>query len=82
MYPQIDEAELERRVALYLAATRPELKRLDVTAQGGTVRLSGQLSTFYLRQLALSAAKRVAGVQCVKDAIEVPLASRRQVSLA
>jgi osmotically-inducible protein OsmY len=73
MYPHIQQSELEQRIKLHLAATRPELSRLDVRADGGTVRLSGQVASFYLRQLALSAVKRVAGVLCVSDDIEVPV---------
>jgi hypothetical protein len=72
MYPRIDESDLERRIELFLAATRPELRGLHVQARGGTVRLAGQLRTFYLRQLALEATKHVPGVQLVVDAIEVP----------
>jgi osmotically-inducible protein OsmY len=56
-----------------MTATRPELARLGIRVDGGTVRLSGQVASFYLRQLALSAARRVAGVQCVVDEIEVPI---------
>jgi osmotically-inducible protein OsmY len=72
MHPQIDEGELERRVKLFLASTRPELRGLHIRAHGGTVRLAGQLTSFYLRQLALEATKRVAGVQSVVDTIQVP----------
>jgi osmotically-inducible protein OsmY len=73
MYPQIDEGDLEQRIKLHLKATRPEFKNVAVSVNSGTVRLSGQLASFYLRQLALAAAQRVAGVQRVRDAIEVPL---------
>lgn len=71
MYPLVEQSELEQRVKLYLTATRPELAMVRVRAHGSTVRLSGEVATFYLRQLALSAAKHVAGVQCVDDDIEV-----------
>jgi len=47
-------------------------------AQGSTVRLSGEVSSFYLRQLALSAAQRVAGVQCVDDNIQVAIIRRNR----
>jgi hypothetical protein len=73
MYPHLEESELQRRVKLYLAATRPELGRLIVQTDGNTVRLSGELASFYLRQLAIGAVKRVAGVQNVADEIEVPM---------
>jgi hypothetical protein len=82
MYPLVGETELERRVKLYMAATRPELSRLGVRASGSTVRLTGRVGSFYLRQLALAAAQRVAGVQCVADDIEValPPAERRHAA--
>jgi hypothetical protein len=73
MYPHLEESELQRRVKLHVAATRPELARLSVWAHGSTVRLSGQVASFYLRQLALEAAKHVAGVQRVIDDLEVPI---------
>src|SRR5687768_4382677 len=73
MYPYLEESELQRRVKLHVSATRPELARIGVRAQGGTVRLSGQVASFHLRQLALEAAKHVAGVQCVVDDLEVPI---------
>ncbi len=73
MYPHLEENELQRRVKLHVAATRTELAKVCVRAHGGTVRLSGQVASFYLRQLALEAAKHVAGVQYVVDEIEVPV---------
>jgi osmotically-inducible protein OsmY len=79
MYPLAGENDLEQRVKLYLAATRRELSRIGVRANGSTVRLTGQVGSFYLRQLALAAAQRVAGVQFVADDIEVAL-SRREIA--
>lgn len=69
------DALLEMRVKAYLATKRPALGKLSVSADAGTVRLSGPVSSFYLRQLALSAASRVAGVLHVVDDIEVPVPS-------
>lgn len=54
--------ELTRRVKLYLGTVRCELSRLQVWACAGTVHLAGAVRTFYARQLAISAAARVAGV--------------------
>ena len=71
MYPLVEQTDLEQRVKLFLTSTRPELATIRVRAQGSTVRLSGEVATFYLRQLALSAVQRVAGVQTVADDIEV-----------
>src|SRR5687768_13937904 len=73
MYPHLEESELAQRVRLRMTAIRPELGGISVTVDHGTVRLSGQTATFYLRQLALTAAQHVAGVQHVVDDIEVPI---------
>jgi len=66
-----DESDLEKRVRLFIASTRPGFAQLSVRADGATIHLSGQVGSFYLRQLAISAAKRVAGVQQVIDEVEV-----------
>lgn len=65
--------DLARRVKLYLTAVRTELGKLNVWANSGTVQLAGPVGTFYARQLAISAAMRVAGVQRVIDDIDVPV---------
>ena len=64
--------ELRQRVVLHLASCRPELSRVDVLAEDGTVILRGELSTFFLRQLAAERTRRVAGVRLLVDQIEVP----------
>ena len=69
--PATDQSNLERRVRLFIAATRPQFARICVQTECGTVRLSGQVASFYLRQLAIGAARRVAGVQRIIDEIEV-----------
>jgi osmotically-inducible protein OsmY len=65
------DAELAHRVRLYLGAQRKELVHLSVVAELGNVRLVGAVDSFYLKQLALSRARRVAGVVCVIDELEV-----------
>lgn len=46
--------------------------RVDVDATGSdTVHLSGEVPSFYLRQVAVSIAKHVAGVRHVSDGIRV-----------
>ncbi len=82
MYPQINEFDLENRVTLHLHSLRPEFRNLRVEAQGGAVRLSGRVTSFYLRQLAFAATRRVAGVQRVSDAIEVPEAPTPRACVA
>jgi len=64
--------ELSRRVRLYLRATRLEFGAVEVEAvDDSVVRLSGSLGSFYSRQLAVAAARRVAGVRRVIDEISV-----------
>lgn len=82
MYLLTDDNELETRVRLCLTDARPELNVIGVQAHGETVRLSGNLTSFYLRQLALEAAKRVPGVRSVVDCMEVHIARRLQFAEA
>lgn len=63
--------ELRQRVVLHLTTCRTELGGIDVLAEEGTVTLRGELPLFYLRQLAIERARRVAGVRLVVDRIEV-----------
>ena len=64
--------ELRRRVVLHLASCRPELCVIEVLVEDGIVTLCGELSTFFLRQLAAERTRRVAGVRLLVDQIEVP----------
>ena len=70
----VDE-DLEKRVKLYLSAKHPELGKLLVWVDGGSVRLSGSVSSFHVRQLALSITSHVAGVRHIVDDIAVPVAT-------
>jgi hypothetical protein len=65
------DADLTKRVRIFLINSRYELSGLDVVAHDGIVTLVGPVSTFYLRQLATACARRVAGVRKVIDGIEV-----------
>jgi osmotically-inducible protein OsmY len=58
-------------VTLFLSSARPELARVSVRANDGIVELAGVVPSFYLRQLAIACARRVAGVQAVIDQIHV-----------
>ncbi len=76
MITVMDE-DLEKRVRLYLSARHPELGKLRVWVDGGTVRLAGPASSFHVRQLALSIAHHVAGVRRIVDDIAVPSATNQ-----
>jgi hypothetical protein len=67
----LEDEDLAVRVGLYLQHTRPELRGVNVAVQHGFVHLSGAVTTFHLRQLALAAACRVAGVRQVIDELVV-----------
>jgi hypothetical protein len=66
------DADLVRRARAYLASRGfLSFRRLDIGSRGGVVTLTGTLSTYYERQVALESARRVAGVLGVVDAIRV-----------
>ena len=67
-----EDSVLASRVQLFLASQpRPALRYLHVQARGSTVTLSGLVTTFYERQLALQCSRRVAGVRTLIDEITV-----------
>jgi osmotically-inducible protein OsmY len=64
--------DLQQRVALHLQNRQLAYGgRVRVEARGGTVYLSGQVPTFYQRQLVYAATRRVAGVVRVMDELTV-----------
>jgi osmotically-inducible protein OsmY len=64
--------ELQQRVALVLQSRQLVFGgRLRVEAHQGAVTLSGQVPTFYQRQLIYAAVRKVAGVTRVVDQLEV-----------
>ena len=67
-----EDSQLARRVRLFLASQpRAALRYLQVQASGSTVKISGLVTTFYERQLALQASRQVAGVRQLIDEITV-----------
>ena len=66
------DADLVRRVRAYLASRGfLSFRRIEIESHGGIVTLTGTLSSYYERQVALESARRVAGVLGVVDAIRV-----------
>jgi osmotically-inducible protein OsmY len=64
--------DLRRRVKLFLDNSNlPGLRHITINVDGGHVVLSGQVQTFYERQLAGEFSRRVAGVLQVSDQLEV-----------
>jgi osmotically-inducible protein OsmY len=73
------DEELCQRIRLFLDdVRRPGLSQLKVQSSGGVVTLQGKVTTFFVRQLAIGCARRVAGVRKVIDQIAVtcPLSHR------
>ena len=70
-FPGEADADLNKKVKLYLCSNRPGFRQIGIGAKSGTVTLSGSVSSFFPRQLAVAAAKRVAGVRQVVDDLEV-----------
>ena len=71
-FEQSADEELARRVFLFLSTRQVgDLRRLSVVARQGRVELSGELNSFYHRQLAVYYARKVAGVLAVEDQITV-----------
>lgn len=63
--------EICKRIRISLSAKRPELGRIEVRVDGGTVYLSGRLPSFHARQLAVTVARHVPGVHQIVDEIHV-----------
>ncbi len=70
------DRQLERRIVSYFVNHgRPDLCVLQIRAQGGKVRLRGELSSTADRDYVLQGTRRVAGVLDVEAQIQVPPAS-------
>ena len=52
-------------------STYPEIRRLSAAFGNGVLTLSGQLPSFYLKQIVLSAVRNIAGVERIEHRIEV-----------
>ena len=66
------DRDLERRVTTFLAGRHvPGLRNLAVEAQNGVVTVSGQVLTFYEKQLCNQCCRRVAGVLELINSVNV-----------
>jgi osmotically-inducible protein OsmY len=66
------DAELKQRVSEFLTKQgRVSLQRIKIDVSDGVVTLTGNVSTFYEKQLCLECLSRVAGVTRLVDAIHV-----------
>jgi osmotically-inducible protein OsmY len=63
--------DLAKAVRLFLTANRRGFREVSVWAESGTVRLCGPVHSFFLRQMAVTLAKKVTGVHHVIDDLEV-----------
>jgi len=70
--PEVDLTDLARRIAgQWATASWPGLRRLKVETTGNTIRVTGNVSTFFEKQQAWHWARRVARDVLVEDDIEV-----------
>jgi osmotically-inducible protein OsmY len=67
------DSELARRVGDELATFCRGLRCIEVSAEDGTITLSGPVKTYYSRQMAVVTANRVGGVHRVIDNLDVKL---------
>lgn len=49
----------------------PQLKAVDCCSEGDSILLSGEIDSFYMKQIAQEAATRTPGVGSVRNEIEV-----------
>jgi osmotically-inducible protein OsmY len=70
----LEDDELERNVRLFLrhSGHRP-VQAVTVKAKNGVVILSGTVPSYFVRQLAIACARRVAGVRTIVDQINATL---------
>jgi osmotically-inducible protein OsmY len=67
-----EDIDLERRVIGYLFNRQHQaLRSVNVDVEGGVVKMSGKLKSFYEKQLCLHCCQRVAGVMRLVDDIQV-----------
>ena len=67
------DSELVRRVGRELATFCRGLRCIEVSAEAGTITLSGPVRSYYTRQMAVVTANRVGGVHRVIDNLDVKL---------
>jgi len=68
-YPDED---LRRRISSFLGSRHfPAFRRLEVSVLAGAVTVRGQVGSYYEKQVALDTCRRVAGVLCTIDQVEV-----------
>lgn len=77
----LEDADLRGRVISFLAESHmPGLRHLRVDARNGVVTISGEVKTFYEKQVGGQRARRVAGVVKFVDRIAVAMAEEREAA--
>jgi len=75
---EFTDQELQFRVQAFLNSRHfPTFEELNVEVHEGEVTLSGALSTYYEKQVAINSCRRVAGVLALID--EIVIATRERV---
>lgn len=74
---EFKDQELQFRVQSFLKSRHfPTFEELNVEVDGGQVTLSGALSTYYEKQVAINSCRRVAGVLALIDDIVIAARER------
>ncbi len=73
-------SELQFRVKSFLASRHfPGFEEIEVMAENGQVTLTGDVATYYEKQVAINSCQRVAGVITLIDNIAVEERSNRSI---
>ena len=69
---EYDDCDVQSRVQSFLRSRHfPTFQELDVDVHNGAVTLSGEVQSYYEKQVALNSCRRVAGVLTLVDEIDV-----------
>ncbi|MFM7737858.1 MAG: BON domain-containing protein [Planctomycetota bacterium] len=74
MFIRVDcpDDDLRKRIESFLRSRHfSALRNLEVSVAGGVATLKGEVGSFYEKQVALDACRRVAGVLCTVDQMQV-----------
>lgn len=75
---EYSDEDLRSRVVSFLKSRHfPAFEKLGIDVHNGEVTLSGDLSSYYEKQVAITSCQRVAGVLSLHDRIDVGIGKTR-----
>lgn len=75
---EFQDQDVQRRVRSFLNSRHfPAFRQLQVEVENGSVRISGNVPSFYEKQVALNSCQRVAGVLQLIDEVGVSPVPRK-----